>query len=247
MIDRGKYPIHGNLYKKKNMISVVDYTRLSNARRFVTIDLRRRKILFDTLVSQGSGRGVLRNDKYCLPVYFSNALNSDCSSPGLIVTTKGTHPDNPCHLCKYTLSNKHDCVVMLEGLEKGVNDNLLARDVVIHTTGSMSFGTDSLRRLLGIGDTTYRVAPEFCECCTAGTAGGVKGTSVYASECGIAENGGFIGQSNGCLVLPEEDHIGIIKTIKSGSLIFLYTNAITEGSNYFKESPLIKKVMRLYK
>lgn len=244
MVDKGKYHVNPQLYKKKNILTVVDYTRPSNARRFLTVDLKGRKILYDTLVAQGSGRGDYRNDKYCLPVYFSNRLNSECSSPGLIVTTRGTHPDNPCHLCKYTLSRKHDCVVVLEGLEKGINDNLLARDVVVHTTGSASFGADSLRLMLGIKDTAYRVVPENCECCVSSLAGAVRSASIYACDCGIAENGGYIGQSNGCLVLPEEDHIDIMRTIKDGSLIFIYTNAIFGPNNYFVNSPIIKKAIK---
>jgi hypothetical protein len=244
LIDSRQYPLKHNLYRKKNILTVVDYTRPSNARRFMTIDLQHSRILFDTLVAQGSGRGALRNDKYCLPVYFSNALNSDCSSPGMAVTTRGTHPDNPCHLCRYSLSRKHDCVVVLEGTEKGINDNLLARDVVIHTTGSYSFGADSLRRLLGIKDTLYRVVPESCECCT-GSNGTVKSTSAYATACGMEENNGYIGQSNGCLVLPEDDHIDIMRTVKGGSLIFVYTNAITSGCNYFRDSPVVRRLVRM--
>jgi len=245
MLDNKKLHLKAQeLYKRKHIISVVDYTRLSNARRFITVDLLHRKILYDTLVTQGYGTGDKRNDKYCLPIFFSNEINSQCSSLGLVVATKGTHPDNPCHLCKYTLIRKHDCVVVLEGLEKGVNDNILARDVVVHTTGSRNFAADSTRRRLGITDTLYRVVPENCECCTSAN-GIVKGTSTYASACGIAENGGYIGQSNGCLVLPEEQHIGIINTIKNGSLIFIYSNVISDGTNYFRDSPMVKKLVRM--
>ena len=245
MVDHKQFHIKGQLYKKKHILTVVDYTRLSNSRRFITVDLQRRRILYDTLVTQGSGTGGKKNDKYCLPVYFSNENNSLCSSLGLTIATKGTHPDNPCHLCRYTFTRKHDCVIVMEGLEKGINDNILPRDIVVHTTGSLSFGADSLREKLKIKDINYRVVPESCECCSTAADSAIKGTSLYASTCGIAENGGYIGQSNGCLVLPEDYHIEIMRTIKGGSLIFIYSNVISEGTNYFRDSPVIKKVVRM--
>lgn len=245
-VDKGIFRITGGKYKKKQILSVVDYTKLSNARRFITIDLLHKKILYDTLVAQGSGRGERKNDKYCLPVYFSNEINSECSSPGLLVATKGTHPDNPCHLCKYTLAKKHDCVAVLEGLERNINDHILPRDVVVHTTGSLGFN-NSVWKKLHITDTAYRVIPESCECCLSGPNGNIRGTSLYASDCGLAENGGYIGQSNGCLALPEEQHIGIIRAIKNGSLIFIYTNVIKDETNYFRDSPIIKKLIKMSK
>jgi hypothetical protein len=232
-------------YKKKRILTVVDYTRPGNRQRMVTVDLVKHKVLHQALVTQGSGTGEYKNDKYCLPTTFSNELNSQCSSPGLVVATRGTHPDNPCHLCRFTLTRPHDCVVVLEGLEPGINDNLLARDVVIHTTGSLGFTTAAQRAKLHIGDPGYCVTPEKCTCYTTSPGGGIKGTDAYASVCGIAENGGYMGQSNGCLVLPEENHIAMMQTVKNGSLIFIYTNAVTESTNYFRDSPIMKKIVKL--
>ncbi len=232
-------------YKKKQIISVVDYTKPGNRQRMITVDLKRRKILYESLVTQGAGTGSKKNDKYYLPVYFSNSLGSDCSSLGMTLATKGTHPDNPCHLCRFSLARKHDCVVIMEGVERGINDHLLERDVVVHTTGSQNFGTDSLRRLLTIKDTLYCIMPDSCKCQTSKTDGNIKRTDAYATQCGIADNNGYMGQSNGCLVLPEETHIGIMNALKGGSLIFIYSNVITDETNYFRDSPLIKKLVRL--
>jgi len=232
-------------YKKKQIISVVDYTRPGNRPRMITVDLKRRKILYESLVTQGGGTGNRKNDKYALPIYFSNANGSECSSLGMTLATKGTHPDNPCHLCRFTLSRKHDCVIVMEGLESGINDHILERDVELHTTGSLNFGTDSLRRLLKIKDTLYCLIPDSCKCQTSRRDGTPKRTDAYATQCGIADNNGYMGQSNGCLVLPEETHIGLMNAIKGGSLIFIYSNVITGETDYFRNSPIIRKLVKL--
>ncbi len=246
LIDNKQVKMKGlRYYKNRRILAVVDYTRPGNKKRMATIDLVRRKLLHDDLVTRGAGTGNKKNDKYTLPVFFSNALGSESSSLGMVLTTAGTHPDNPCHLCRYLLLRRHDDVVVLDGLEKGINDRLKERDVVIHTTGSLNYGTDSLRRLLKIKDTLYRMLPDSCKCFVSKEDGSVKCVSAYATDCGIADNAGFMGQSNGCLVLPEEDHIEMMDIVKNGSLIFIYSNVINGNTNYFKDSPIIRKMVKL--
>ncbi len=244
LIDQRRIHVrHRHLYKNRAIISIADYTKTGNQRRFATIDVVNGKLLFDTLLSQGSGKGALRNDKYKLPVYFSNTVNSELSSLGLIVTKRARQPENPCHYCKYAISQKHKCSVILVGMERRVNNNIRKRDIVIHTTGSAELGK-SARKELGITDDNYRVAGTECTCYRTGDDGKVKGIAAYASACGISDNNGYMGQSNGCLVLPEDDHVAIMGTINKRSLIFIYSNVISEGTNYFKDSPLIRKIAR---
>jgi hypothetical protein len=244
MIDKRAIHIrHRHRYKNKKIISIVDYTKKSNAMRFATIDLSNKKMLFDTLVSQGSGKGDKKNDKYHTPVFFSNTENSETSSLGMIVTKKARQPENPCHFCKYTLTVKHKCTIILLGMEKGINDNVKRRDIVMHTTGSADLGS-SAKNELGIDDLNYRMATNECKCYHTGDDGRIKGVAAYASACGLTENNGYIGQSNGCLVLPEDHHIEIMNTIKKKSLVFIYSNVIFDSTNYFKDSPVIRKIIK---
>ncbi len=235
---------HRRWYRNKKIISIVDYTKKGNMSRFATIDLVSHKLLFDTLVSQGSGKSPIKNDKYVVPTFFSNTVNSELSSLGLIVTKKARQTHNPCHLCKYALTQKHKDVVVLRGLERGINDNVKKRDIVMHTTGSADLGGEA-KKVLKIKDDNYRVAPGECKCYRTGDDGkSKKGIAAYASTCGITENGGYMGQSNGCLVLPEDNHIGMMNTIKRKSLIFIYSNAVTDGYDYFRDSPLIGEIVK---
>ncbi len=245
MIDKRRIHIrHRRRYKNKKIISVVDYTKLGNKLRFATIDLKHHKLLFDTLISQGSGRTGHKNDKFHFPVFFSNMENTEVSSLGLILAKRARQTDNPCHLCKYAITNPHKDVIILEGLEKGINNNVKRRDIVIHTTGSYDLSSDDAKEELGITDTNYHVVLTECKCYHTGDDGNVKGISAYLSACGLADNHGFPGQSNGCLVLPEDHHIEIIKTIKRRSLIFIYSNVINDGYDYFRDSPIIRKTLK---
>ncbi len=234
---------HRRRYRNKRIITIVDYSKKGNRGRFATIDLVNHKLLFDTLVSQGSGKSPTKNDKYLVPTYFSNVVNSEVSSLGLIATQKARQTHNPCHLCKYALSQKHKDVVVLRGMERGINDHMKKRDIVMHTTGSADLSGEA-KKALKIKDDNYRVAPGECKCYRTADDGKPKGIAAYASACGITENGGYMGQSNGCLVLPEDNHIGIMNTIKRKSLIFIYSNAVADGYDYFRDSPVMGKIVK---
>lgn len=232
---------HRHRYRNRRLLTIVDFTKKGNARRFAVVDIKSERLLFDTLVSQGSGKGEKRNNKFEVPKFFSNTINSELSSLGMLGTRKARQTENPCHLCKYAATRKHKDVIILEGLEKGINDNARKRDIVIHTTGSAD-----LRSAKGLptDDSNYKVVPSECKCYHTNDEGMLSRIACYASTCGLAENNGYIGQSNGCLVLPEEDHIEIMQVIRKKSLIFIYSNAISGNYSYFECSPVIKALLR---
>jgi hypothetical protein len=231
---------HRHRYRNGRLITVIDFTKKGNKRRFAVIDLVSERLLFDTLVSQGSGKGDVRNDKYHIPYFFSNALGCELSSLGLIGTKNARETDNPCHLCRYTMSVRHKDVVVLEGLEKGINDNIRERDIIIHTTGSKDLTGASLQ-----ADKYYHISESECKCYRTGEDGKVKSIAAYASACGLSENNGYIGQGNGCLVLPEDDHIAIMNTLRRKSLIFIYSDVISDSYDYFRDSPIIAKLVAI--
>ncbi|HKM92328.1 MAG TPA: murein L,D-transpeptidase catalytic domain family protein [Prolixibacteraceae bacterium] len=97
-----------------NIVTIADYSQSSNKKRLYVIDLENRKLLFNTYVAHGRNTG----DEFAKS--FSNEAGSLKSSLGFFVTGKcitGSHTG-------YSL--------MINGVEKGVNDNACKREIIIH-------------------------------------------------------------------------------------------------------------------
>ena len=96
-----------------SLLTVIDYSLPSTAKRLWVIDMASRRVLWNELVAHGEGSGDLE------AVSFSNQPGSRRSSLGLFRTEdiyRGRHGDS----------------LRLEGLEPGINDNAMDRAVVIH-------------------------------------------------------------------------------------------------------------------
>lgn len=98
---------------RNDVLAVIDYTKPSNERRFWVFDLIHERVLFHELAAHGKNSG----DQ--MAVRFSNEPNSLMTSIGALLTGE-------------TYIGKHGLSLRLQGLEKGINDNCLARDIVIH-------------------------------------------------------------------------------------------------------------------
>ena len=99
--------------KENPILTIVDFTKASNEKRFFVIDLKNNKLLFNTYVAHGKNSG----GNYAK--YFSNEFNSFKSSPGFYKTETTYRGGNG-----YSLK--------LDGLEKGINDHAKERAIVIH-------------------------------------------------------------------------------------------------------------------
>jgi hypothetical protein len=98
---------------RKDILTIIDYSKPCCEKRFYLIDIRNRKLLCHTLVAHGKNSGDLVCKK------FSNAPRSLQSSPGFFLTAE-------------TYSGKHGYSLRLDGLEPGINDQARPRAIVIH-------------------------------------------------------------------------------------------------------------------
>lgn len=106
LVDRG-------MVSKSNIISVADFSQSSAKKRLFILDLESQKVLVQTHVAHGQGSGGEFATK------FSNRPNSHTSSLGFYLT-------------KNTYLGQHGLSLVLDGVEKGINDNAEARKIVIH-------------------------------------------------------------------------------------------------------------------
>lgn len=99
--------------KNRDIITLLDFTKPSNEERFYVLDLKNKKLLYKSLVAHGRNSGT----KYATS--FSNKTSSYQSSPGFYIT-EGTY------------QGRNGYSMIINGMEKGINDNAKSRAVVVH-------------------------------------------------------------------------------------------------------------------
>jgi L,D-transpeptidase catalytic domain len=107
------------VHVRSDILTVIDYTKPSTERRLWVFDLVHMRVLFEELAAHG------KNSGETLAVHFSNAPNSLMTSLGAFLTAD-------------TYIGKHGLSLRLQGLEKGINDNSMAREIVIHAANYVS-------------------------------------------------------------------------------------------------------------
>jgi len=96
------------------MLAIADMTQPSTAKRLYIIDLDRKTLMLRTWVAHGQGTGEV------MARHFSNSHGSHQTSLGLY------------RVGAEIVSPKHGPALLLHGMDKGTNDQALAREVIMH-------------------------------------------------------------------------------------------------------------------
>lgn len=105
--------VEQGLVKRRDLITVIDYSIASTQPRLFVFDLAARRLLFRELVAHGKNSGGRDT------TFFSNDPGSLATSLGLFVTED-------------TYVGHNGYSLRLKGLEPGFNDMALARAIVLH-------------------------------------------------------------------------------------------------------------------
>jgi len=115
----------------EGMLAIADMTRPSTEKRFVIIDLSTKRVLMHTWVAHGTGSGGL------LATRFSNTEGTRATSLGLYRV--GFEFRSP----------KRGPALILDGLDRGLNDHARSREVIMH--GAEYVGADWIARYGRLG------------------------------------------------------------------------------------------------
>jgi hypothetical protein len=98
----------------KHVVAICDFSQASDQKRFVVVDLDHKKVLSHTYVAHGKNSGDLTATS------FSNEKDSHKSSLGFF------------KIGSVIQTALHGPALLLDGLERGKNDNARAREIIIH-------------------------------------------------------------------------------------------------------------------
>jgi hypothetical protein len=128
----------------KGVLTIIDYSKPSTARRLWVIDVIHNRVLFNTWVAHG------RNSGKVAATNFSNENGSLKSSLGVFITTSEA----------YMGGNGYS--LRIKGVEPGINDNAYRRDIVFHgawyATGDVAEKYGQLGRSWGCPAVSKKVA-----------------------------------------------------------------------------------------
>jgi len=127
---KGFYALKAGGIVQKNILTIIDFSLSSTAKRLWVIDLDNGKVLFQSLVAHGKNSG----EEFASS--FSNKGESYKSSLGFYATGE-------------TYNGKHGKSLRLDGLEKGLNDKARERGVVVHAAEYVSQSFINSNKRLG--------------------------------------------------------------------------------------------------
>ncbi len=108
-----EYLLSQNKLQRPDVLTICDYSQRSNSKRLYVLDMVNGEILFNTYVSHGAKSGTDSASS------FSNRNNSHKSSLGFMITGE-------------TYKGKAGYSMHFDGMEKGINDHVRMRNIVLH-------------------------------------------------------------------------------------------------------------------
>lgn len=99
--------------RKREVLTLIDFSKPSTEKRLYVFDMKHRRMLYSSVVSHGKNSG----GNYATS--FSNEYGSYKSSLGFYLTAS-------------TYQGKNGYSLVLDGLEKGINDRARERAIVVH-------------------------------------------------------------------------------------------------------------------
>jgi hypothetical protein len=105
--------------KRRDYVIVIDYRKSIVEKRLCLVDMKSGKNILESRVAHAFKSGVM------FPTKFSNQLGSNTSSKGVFITGKTT------------ISPKFGYAMLIDGLEKGVNNNARKREIIFHSDKNM--------------------------------------------------------------------------------------------------------------
>lgn len=108
-----QYLISQDKIANQDLLTICDYSQPSDQKRLYVIDLKNNLIAYNTYVAHGHNSGA------DMATSFSNLISSNKSSLGFLVTAE-------------TYEGHNGYSMRFDGMEKGINNNVRPRDVVMH-------------------------------------------------------------------------------------------------------------------
>ncbi len=116
-----QYLLKKNQLSRTDYLTICDFSKSSRERRLYVVDVSSKKLIKHTYVAHGKNTG------FEYATEFSNKPESLKSSLGFYVTS-------------HTYIGENGLSLRLNGMEKGINDNALARSIVMHGAEYVSAG-----------------------------------------------------------------------------------------------------------
>lgn len=170
-----QYLLNKNKLRKNNLLTICDYSQSINNERLYVIDLKAGRLLYNTFVSHGKNSG----DEFAAS--FSNMNNSNKSSLGFMVTAE-------------TYIGKAGLSMRFEGVEKGINDQVRNRDIVLHGSTFVSrslMGTGTISKSLGCPAVPFGIHKKIIEVIKGGSCFYVNHSDMWYSRTSPVLNAQF--------------------------------------------------------
>lgn len=152
----------------KEMLTIADFTKSSTQNRLWVIDLKAKKVVFNTYVAHGQGSGM------DIPTVFSNVDGTHASSLGFYVTAD-------------TYMGQHGNSLRLRGQDNGFNDAAYARGIVMHAADYVSKSNIAGQGRLGRSWGCPAVAPELAQPIINTIKGGTV-LFLYSNQASYVKN-----------------------------------------------------------